>query len=122
MTGADTEGATKPMAQFEARTSAQAGRTVVALTGECDLAVSDELTSALLSAVRDAPVVIVDLSGLRFLDSSGVHGLVTAHHAARAAGRRLYAVAPHGMVATVLDVTGVGALLSPPAGDPRPDR
>ena len=109
------------MAHFEARTSAEAGRTVVALRGECDLAVSDQLTSALLAAVRTAPVVVVDLSELTFLDSSGVHGLVTAHHAARDAGGRLYAVAPRGMVATVLEITGVGELLSPPAGS-RPDR
>ncbi len=107
------------MARFEARTSAEAGRTVVALTGECDLAVSEQLTSVLLGALRDAAVVVVDLSRLTFLDSSGVHGLVVAHHAARDRGARLYAVAPTGMVATVLDVTGVGDLLSPPAGADR---
>ncbi|WP_406079697.1 hypothetical protein [Micromonospora sp. NBC_00858] len=35
------------MAHFEARTPAAPGRIVVALNGECDLAVRDELTSAL---------------------------------------------------------------------------
>jgi anti-sigma B factor antagonist len=102
------------MARFEATTSDEAGRVRVALTGECDLAVRDELTAALLAAVSRSPIVIVDLSSLDFLDSSGVHGLITAHHAAKRSGRKLFVVNPTGAVATVLELTGVGALLSPP--------
>jgi anti-sigma B factor antagonist len=110
-----------PMAHFEARTSAEPGGVVVALTGECDLSGRDELTSVLLAAVSADRVVFVDMAGLTFIDSSGVHGLVTAHHAARQAGGRLYVVNAGGTVAAVLDVTGIGALLSPPAegGDRR---
>jgi len=68
----------RPMAGFEVTTSAQANRTVVALAGECDLSVSGELTSALLGALGEGREVVVDLAALQFLDSSGVHGLVTA--------------------------------------------
>lgn len=100
-------------ARFEVTTSDESGRVRVAVAGECDLAVSDRLTEALLAAVRQAPVVVVDLAALDFLDSSGVHGLVTAHHAARERGGRLEVVNPAGSVATVLDLTGVGPLLSP---------
>ncbi|MET8231730.1 STAS domain-containing protein [Micromonospora sp. NPDC005298] len=107
------------MPHFEARTSTAPGRIVVTLTGECDLAARDELTSVLASAVRGAPVVVVDVGGLRFLDSTGLHTLVTAHRSAHADGRRLYAVNADGPVATVLDITGVGHLLSPPADDPQ---
>lgn len=104
------------MAHFEAKTSLEPGRAVVALAGECDLASRDELTSVLLAAVAAAQVVVVDLGGLTFLDSTGVHGLVTAHHAARQGGGRLYLVNAAGMVAGVLDLTGIGDLLRPPAG------
>lgn len=107
------------MAHFEARTSMTPGRVVVTLTGECDLAAQPELTTVLSAAVRAAPVVVVDVGGLRFLDSTGLHGLVTAHQAARANGRHLYAVNASGAVATVLDITGIGSLLRPPADDPR---
>ncbi|MGC4770039.1 STAS domain-containing protein [Micromonospora sp. DT44] len=107
------------MAHFEARTSTAPGRIVVTLTGECDLAAQPELTTVLSAAVRAAAVVVVDVGGLRFLDSTGLHGLVTAHQAARADGRHLYAVNASGPVATVLDITGVGNLLRPPADDPR---
>jgi anti-sigma B factor antagonist len=106
------------MGHFETRTTTEAGRAVVALAGECDLAVRDELAAALQAAVRDAHVVVVDLAELRFLDSSGVHGLITAHHAARDKGGHLYVVNSGGSVATVLDITGIGALLSPAGDDP----
>jgi anti-sigma B factor antagonist len=102
------------MAQFGATTSAEAGRVVVALAGECDLAARDELTSVLLAAVASARVVFVDLTELRFLDSSGVHGLVAGHRAAVEQGGRLYVVNAAGGVAEVLDLTGVGELLRPP--------
>jgi anti-anti-sigma factor len=105
------------MGRFEARTSAEPDRLVVSLAGECDLAVRDELTSALLAAVGSAETVVVDLSELAFLDSSGLHGLIMAYHAAERSRRRLYVVNPAGPVAALLAVTGIADLLSPPAGD-----
>ena len=105
------------MTRFEATTSDEADHVRVALAGDCDLAVREELTAALLAAVHRAEIVVVDVGGLDFLDSSGVHGLITAHHAARDAGRKLFVVNPRGSVATVLDITGVAGLLGPAAGD-----
>ncbi|WP_327003283.1 STAS domain-containing protein [Dactylosporangium sp. NBC_01737] len=105
------------MAMFEARTSAEDGRAVVSLVGECDLTTREELTTVLLAAVDSAPVIVVDLTALRFIDSSGVHGLVTGHHAAQRQGRRLHVVNAGGAVADVLEMTGVGELLAlPPHG------
>ena len=108
------------MARFEARTSDEADHVKVTLAGECDLAVREELTATLLAAVQRAPVVVVDVAALDFLDSSGVHGLVTAHRAARDAGTKLFVINPNGPVAMVLELTGVAALLSPPSDDGRP--
>lgn len=101
---------------FDVTTADEPGCVRVAIAGECDLAVSDRLTEVLLDAVRRAPLVVIDLAGLRFLDSSGMHGLVTAHRAARGRGGRLQAVNATGNVALVLDLTGVGVLLSPEPG------
>lgn len=100
------------MARFRARTHQTAGRTVIALDGECDLQGRDELTAVLLAAVRRSEVVVADLAGVTFIDSSGVHALITAHHTARAAGRRFGIRNATGPAATVLDVTGVGELLA----------
>lgn len=99
---------------FGARRSGDAARTVVTLAGECDLAVREELTAALLEAVAGARVVVVDLAAVTFIDSTGVHGLVTAHHAALAAGGRVHVRNAVGPVATVLGLTGVGGLLAEP--------
>jgi anti-sigma B factor antagonist len=102
------------MPDFQVRTATQADRLVVTLAGECDMRGRDELTSTLLAAVDAAPLVVVDLAALRFMDSSGLHALVTAFEAARERGRHLYAVNASGSVATVLEMTGVLGLLQMP--------
>ena len=109
------------MAQFQIRTSTDSGPVVVSLSGEADLAVRDELTEVLLAAVTSAPVVVVDLGDLTFIDSSGIHGLLTAYHATQRDGTRMYAVNATGLVADLLDVTGLAELLQPPSPDGGPD-
>ena len=101
-------------ARFDARTSVGIDRVVVALSGECDLAGREELTSVLLTAVASANVVLVDMASVTLLDSSGLHSLVVAYHAAKGSGGRLYVINAGLAAATVLDVSGVGGLLSPP--------
>lgn len=91
----------------------------MAVSGECDMACRDELTAVLQAAVAKAPVVAVDLAGVRFLDSSGLHCLVVAYREAVAEGKVLYATGATGVVANVLDLTGVAGLLAPPAGESR---
>ena len=70
-------------ARFDVTASDEPGHVRVTVAGECDLAVSDRLITVLLAAVDESRLVVVDLAGLDFLDSSGVHGLVLAHRAAR---------------------------------------
>ncbi|MET0415262.1 MAG: STAS domain-containing protein [Actinoplanes sp.] len=105
------------MARFDVTTTEEPGQIRVTVAGECDLAVSGRLSEVLTDAVGRSPVVVVDLAGLAFLDSSGMHGLVIAHRAARERGGRLVAVGATGNVATVLELTGVGALLRPQPAD-----
>ncbi|MBW6440381.1 STAS domain-containing protein [Actinoplanes hulinensis] len=107
------------MVNFEARTSAGDGRAVVALAGECDLATREQLTAVLLDAVNQARLVFVDMAGLTFIDSSGVHSLVTAHHAAKQTGGRVYVLNATGPVAAVLELTGLDTLLRAPAEERR---
>lgn len=105
------------MALFEAKMSVRADRVLVTLSGECDLSVREELTATLVSAVARSPLVVVDLGALGFLDSSGVHALISAYHAARARDGHLYVANAGGVVADVLELTGVGGLLARPADD-----
>jgi anti-anti-sigma factor len=95
-----------------------ADRIVVSVGGECDMSSSDGLASALDAAMESALPVEVDLAELRFLDSSGIHVLVTAYRTAQSRRTTVHVTRATGMVATVLELTGVGALLAPqPQGE-----
>jgi anti-sigma B factor antagonist len=107
------------MAGFEARVAAGQGRVTVILFGNCDLNARDQLTEVLLDAVGRAKAVFVDVSRVGFFDSTGVHALVTAHHAAQRRDGRLYVVNAGGAVAAVLELTGLDALLQAPAEERR---
>jgi anti-sigma B factor antagonist len=65
--------------------------TIFDLTGDIDLATSPELRKALLHELRDLkmPRVVLNLGGVRYMDSSGVASLVEALKASRDVGSRL---------------------------------
>ena len=78
---------------LELETEDRDGLVHVALRGELDLStvakVQDELRRVEQS---EPPIVVLDLSRLSFLDSTGLRCLVTADERAREAGRRLVIV------------------------------
>lgn len=89
------------------------GRTVLAVSGEVDLATMPALTEALAQAHRDgAAGIVVDLAAVDFMDSSGVRVLVEAAHRAEQAGVPLSVRGARGWVARVLEITGVGEFLN----------
>ncbi|GID33241.1 STAS domain-containing protein [Paractinoplanes brasiliensis] len=110
------------MAVFEVKTRTEPDRITVACAGDCDLDARDQLTAVLLDAVSGATTVFVDLSAVDFLDSSGVHALVTAHRAAQARGGHLYAVNAAGSTAVILELTGLDVLLRAPVTHPPRER
>lgn len=89
-------------------------RLTVAIRGEIDLATAGVLSAELCDAVTLAPEVTVDLSGVTFLDSTGIRALVDGHKAATALGHVIYAVGATGFVERVMDVTGMRILLAEP--------
>jgi anti-anti-sigma factor len=48
---------------------------ILRLRGEIDLSNADELTRAIAAAARNGHEVEVDLSGVTFIDSSGLHAI-----------------------------------------------
>lgn len=86
-------------------------RRVVRPAGELDVAGREVVRAACLHPDAPGPVVEVDLAGLRFLDCSGVGALLEARSRLVERGGALTARHAAGVVALVLDVTGVGALL-----------
>ena len=84
----------------------------LALSGEFDLAGITRFNDALRAAEESAPdVVVVDLNGLQFMDSSGLRALVTADDRLRKAGRRLAIVPGPPMVRRVFEITQLDSRL-----------
>jgi anti-sigma B factor antagonist len=78
----------------------------IVLTGEFDLAGITHFEAAIAAVeAGDPPVIVVDLGGLQFMDSSGLRSLVTADDRARKAGRRLAIVPGPPQVRRVFEIT-----------------
>jgi anti-anti-sigma factor len=82
--------------------------TVVELRGELDIANSDDLRER-LSAIRGSHgvLLVLDLSGLEFMDSHGLSVIVNCYKAAVEAGGDLVLAAPRPVVRRTLEVTGL---------------
>jgi anti-sigma B factor antagonist len=81
----------------------------VSLDGELDLAARDSVERAIGEAVHaeGTRTVVVDLSGVRFIDSSGVAMLLKGRRHADAASVAYRVDAASGIVRQVLGLTGV---------------
>jgi anti-sigma B factor antagonist len=89
------------------------GVCVVAVPAEIDVTTTEHLDAVLLGAIRDGhPAVVVDMTGTRFCDSSGIHTLLRAHKRAVAEGAELRLVVPAGgAVRRVFDLFGLDLLV-----------
>jgi anti-sigma B factor antagonist len=87
----------------------QAG-TTLRVGGELDLAAVDDLDAAVGKATETAPSsLIIDLSGVTFIDSTGLGALVRAQNAATADDRELILHAPSERVLRIFELTGLTA-------------
>jgi anti-anti-sigma factor len=84
----------------------------ISVSGELDLATAGSLQRELERVeASDAPSIILDLSGLTFMDSTGVRLLLNAHARSRADSDRLTMLRGSPAVQRVLQLTGVVDLL-----------
>jgi anti-sigma B factor antagonist len=85
---------------------------VLQLFGELDLGTVDTLRSALAEAEESrVRRYIVDLSALKFIDSTGLEVLVMAFKRSELNGRRFSLLRPTGEPAQVLASTGLDSVL-----------
>jgi anti-sigma B factor antagonist len=75
------------------------------LRGELDLATAQQALAAFERDVDGRPEVIVDLSGLTFMDSAGIRLLLQMH--GRQEGRRVRFARPSAQVGRILDLAGI---------------
>ena len=98
---------------FDARTTTCGTTRIVAVGGELDLAVAPWFEAAVAGALAHEPrTVVVDLSAVDFMDSSGVHVLLSVHRRAAAQSMRLVVVPGPAPVQRLLSVCGVDSVLA----------
>ncbi|WP_030238193.1 MULTISPECIES: STAS domain-containing protein [unclassified Streptomyces] len=88
------------------------GIRVVTLRGEIDHDVQDVLSQALLAEDTTVPLrVVADLSGVTFMDSSGINVFVAAYQQTSGTGGWLRIAGAQESVLRVLQLVGVDALI-----------
>ena len=86
--------------------------TLVELVGEADVTNSDALREVLDAEVAKQPrTLIIDLSGLRFMDSSALHALLRVNRSLDRQGGVLALVSPQAAVAKILRLTTADRLI-----------
>jgi anti-anti-sigma factor len=105
----------------------QVGITVeLGIRGEVDMASVATLREQLSRALANKPeILIVDLRAVTFIDSSGLHALLSARSRAVATGTALVVIRPTGPADRVFTLTGldtifpdVEAAMHPPGQEP----
>ena len=102
----------QPAISFKAVRADLAAASGVAIYGEVDVAAVPELERALEAAIETtAGGFVVDLSGVEFMDSSGLLAMLNARGLLAREQRALAVVCPASSVRQLLEVAGVSQLL-----------
>jgi anti-sigma B factor antagonist len=83
------------------------GHVVVTLCGELDLIDAAYVAASLAALVGRRPAIVVDLTGLEFIDCSGVKALARGRRQARQAGGDLVLAVPQPQVMRLLTSTAL---------------
>ncbi|HVL50960.1 MAG TPA: STAS domain-containing protein [Actinomycetota bacterium] len=104
-------GRTRPrgaVIQLSIDSSPEAGWVVVKVDGEVDLSNASGLREHLISQVQEANYnIAVDLSGVEFMDSSGLAVLISGLRRTKEHDGSLVLIAPTASVKRVLSITGL---------------
>lgn len=88
------------------------GASVLQLYGELDLASAATFEARLACAEAEPGALVIDLSGLDFIDSTGIAQLLAAHERARSNGRELVFLNGPPAVEKILRLTGLDQILA----------
>lgn len=98
---------------FAVEASATDGQAVLRLMGELDTGTAPVLAAATARAHQQgAHTIVLDLSQLRFVDSSGLHEFVIALVRQRQSGGDVVLRGPTVQTARVLDITGLNRVFT----------
>jgi anti-sigma B factor antagonist len=101
---------THPAPQLRIQIDRSSDRECIAVLGELDIFTAPSLEDAVLGLEDAKPgLVVIDLTGVSFIDSTGLSVLLTASERAREQGRRLVVVRPPLPARRVFTLTRVDA-------------
>jgi anti-sigma B factor antagonist len=81
---------------------------LITVCGELDIAATPELSTVLLMAARSpGALVVLDLGGVEFIDSTALGTLLKAGDEVEAAGKRMRVVCAEGPVRRLLEMTNL---------------
>jgi anti-anti-sigma factor len=103
---------TEPASLFDVHTDRHGDRAVVVVAGELDMSGSPLLEAEVRRAeATDARRIVIDLSAVTFMDSSGLKSLLQAHARSQADSNRLRLVRPPRRVQRVFQLTNTEDIL-----------
>ena len=99
---------------MEMKRSQEAGVTVLAVRGNVKVGESAQLFSAELKKLlaEDSGPVLLDVSGIDYIDSTGIGELVGHMQKFTSAKRRMGLLQPHRRLTSLLEITGLDAYFS----------
>jgi anti-sigma B factor antagonist len=98
---------------IDIKTERDGDMVIFRLSGSLDIATSPAARAALLEATDEGKhEIIVDLTQVEFLDSTGLGALIGSHRRALEKGGRVRFVTPDGQIARLLHITGLVRVLA----------
>lgn len=88
-----------------------AGGVLITVAGDVDATNADYLEAFINRMRRPGEAVVLDLAGLRFMDSRGLHVMLRLHHDQLEQGGAMHLAAVNDVPARILQITGVWEVL-----------
>jgi anti-sigma B factor antagonist len=101
------------MLNFDLETETQGNSALLRIRGDLDLQVVEQVTETLTRIEADPPeLLVIDLSRVAFMDSSGMGAIAAAHARAVETGRRFAVVRPPAGVRQAFDRTRLDEVIT----------
>ena len=101
------------MLNFELESRVEEERAIVTVRGDLDLQVAERVVAELAKVEESAPaLLVIDLSGISFLDSAGMGVIAAAQARAVEAGRRIVLVRPPYTVRRAFELSGFDEVIT----------
>ncbi len=94
------------------------GGNLLVLEGEVDPHTTEQLDQAVDAALASGTELVLELSGVTFIDSAGLRSLIRAQRRAEEAGGSLVLRSPRPSTLRVLEITGLTDELTVESADP----